>query len=73
MCKENDEVGQENQDNPKMNLPDNLPTTRQPMPIPEDPVIAPKHQCSEIKQVDVSKLAKFEDIPLSDVNETRAY
>ena len=68
MCKEADEPEQ-----PKapvqVVIPDDLPGPGQPTEIPANAIIPPVHTCEAPKKENPESMAKFDDIPLSDINE----
>ena len=66
MCKEADEP--ENKGTVQVIIPENLPEPTKPTEMPANPIIPPQHTVTVLSNENVS-VDKFEDLPLSDVNE----
>ena len=72
MCKEGDD--EKPQKEPLvLIIPDGLPQKSSPIEVPANIIATPKHHVDDPAQQNPSAMSRFEDLPLSDVNEdTRA-
>ena len=67
MCKEADEPVVEKAP-VQIIIPENLPEQSRPMEVPSNAIVPPKHTVEAPNSL--GKMNKFEDLPLSDVNES---